>query len=59
MALVGSVLHAGGDQPMASKQVPFEALVCEEAELALLAVERWTVVDHLRMNLYLSYHTRL
>lgn len=33
----------------------FKPLVREEAELALLTVQRWSVVDHLRMNLHLVY----
>lgn len=50
-ALVGRLLHAAGDKSMTTQQVPFQALVSEKAELALLAVEWRPVVDHFRVNL--------
>lgn len=50
-ALVGRLLHRARDQAVRAEQMPLEALIGEEPELALLAVERWSIVDHLRMNL--------
>ena len=37
---------------MRSEQVPLQPLVGEETALAFLAVQRRTVVDHLRMDLH-------
>jgi hypothetical protein len=31
--------------------MPLEALVCEESELALLAIQRRSIINHLGMNL--------
>ena len=53
LALVCGILHTGGDQAMAAQQMPFQALVCEEPELALLAIQRWAILDHLWMNFHL------
>ena len=50
LALVSGVLHTGGDQAMAAEQVPFQPLVREEPELALLAVQGRAIVDHLRVD---------
>lgn len=38
---------------MRAKQMSFKALVGEETELALLAVQRRPVVDHLRVDFHL------
>lgn len=54
-ALVSRLLHTGRDQAVRAEQMPLQTLVGEEAELALLAVERRSVVDHLRMYLDLVY----
>ena len=51
LPLVGQVLHGGGDEAVGAEEVALQALVGEEAELALLAVQRRPVVDHLWMNL--------
>ena len=51
LALVGCVLHGGGDQAVTAQQMALQPLVCEEPELTLLTVEGRPVVDHLRVNL--------
>ena len=51
LALVGCVLHGGGDQTVTAQQVALQPLVCEEPELTLLTVEGRPVVDHLGVNL--------
>ena len=51
LALVGCVLHGGGDEAMTAQQVTLQTLVCEEPELTLLTVEGRPVVDHLGVNL--------
>lgn len=51
LALVSCVLHAGSDEAVGPQQVSLETLISEEPKLALLAVKRWSVVNHLRMNL--------
>lgn len=51
LALVGCVLHGGGDEAMTAQQVTLQPLVCEEPELTLLTVEGRPVVDHLGVNL--------
>ena len=51
LALVGQVLHAGRHQAVRAQQVALQALVGEEAELALLAVQGRPVVDHLWVDL--------
>ena len=51
LALVGGVLHGGGDEAMTAQQVTLQPLVCEEPELTLLTVEGRPVVDHLGVNL--------
>ena len=38
LALVGCVLHGGGDEAMTAQQVTLQPLVCEEPELTLLTV---------------------
>ena len=53
------ILHAGRDEAVGAEQVALQALVREEPELALLAVERRTVVDHLRVDLHLNNKKRL
>ena len=50
LALVGCVLHGGGDQAVTAQQVALQTLVCEEPELTFLTVEWWPVVNHLWMN---------
>ena len=54
LPLVGGILHARGDQPVAAQQVPLQTLVREKPELALLAVQRWPIVDHLRVDFHLG-----
>ena len=54
LALVGQILHRGRDEAVRSEKVPLQTLVREKAELTLLAVERRTVVDHLRVDLDLE-----
>ena len=51
LALVGCVLHGGGDEAMTAQQVTLQPLVCEKPELTLLTVEGRPVVDHLGVNL--------
>lgn len=51
LALVSSVLHAGGDQTVTAQEMALQTLVCEEPELTFLAVQGGPVVDHLRMDL--------
>ena len=51
LTLIGEVLHRGRHEAVRAEQVPLEALVGEEPELALLAVERGPVVDHLGVDL--------
>ena len=53
MPLVGRLLHAAGDQTVRAQQVALQTLVREEAQLALLTVQRRPVVDHLRVDLHL------
>lgn len=53
LALVGRLLHAGRHQSMGAQQVALQTLIGEESELALLTVERWAVVNHLRVDLHL------
>lgn len=50
LAAVGRFLHRRRDEAVRAEQVPLQALVGEEAALALLAVERRPVVDHLRVD---------
>ena len=50
LTLVGSILHAGGHQPVTPQQVSLQTRVSEEAVLTLLTIERRTVVDHLGMD---------
>lgn len=54
LALVGQILHGRSDETVRAEQMALEALIGEEPELALLAVEWGTAVDHLRMNLDLE-----
>ena len=50
LPLVGSVLHAGRHQAVATQQVPLQPLVGEEPKLTLLTIQGRPVVDHLGMN---------
>ena len=54
LALVGGVLHRGRDQAVAAQQMTLQTLICKEAELTLLTVERRPVIDHLGVNLDLK-----
>ena len=54
LPLVGGVLHAGRDEPVAAQQVPLQPLVGEETELAFLAIQGRPVVDHLGVDLHLE-----
>ena len=61
LALVGRVLHRGGDQAVAAEQVALQPLVCKEPELTLLTVEGRPVIDHLGVNLDLleGYYVKM
>ena len=39
---------------MATQEMAFKSLICEESKLTFLTVEGWTVVDHLGMDLHLE-----
>ena len=54
LSLVGGVLHAGRDEPVAAQQVPLQPLVGEETELAFLAIQGRPIVDHLGVDLHLE-----
>lgn len=53
LGVVSELLHVRGDESMCAKQMPFEALISEEAPLTLLTAKRRSTCKHLGVNFHL------
>ena len=51
LSSVGRFLHRRGDQSVGTEQMSLQSLVSEETALTFLAVQRWPVVNHFRVDL--------